>query len=144
VITAELGDQVTKGAASFESKRRFRDYPPPSPADGLAVPYRKLVKEIGVDPDLRAGYAEAAALLDPVLAGRAVGRWICRELRERDSSLEIIRQRLAGLAPPVRSCRQFGMKSISCCSVCMHRQPNHCAQFCAPPEYKSMVVGSGR
>jgi hypothetical protein len=47
---------------------------PPPPTD-WAVPYQKLAKEVGIDPDLRAGYAEAAALLDPALADRATGRW---------------------------------------------------------------------
>jgi hypothetical protein len=45
----------------------------PSPPTEWAVPYRKLAKEVGLDPDLRAGYAQAAELLDPVLAGRAAG-----------------------------------------------------------------------
>ena len=60
----------------FEGRRQ-QDLPdrlPPPPTD-WAVPYRKLAKEVGVDPDLRAGYAEAAALLDPVFADRATGRW---------------------------------------------------------------------
>ncbi|HEY6421050.1 MAG TPA: nucleotidyl transferase AbiEii/AbiGii toxin family protein, partial [Candidatus Binataceae bacterium] len=48
-------------------------FPPPPPE--WAVPYRKLAKEVGLDPDLRQGYAQAAALLDPVLAGRAIGHW---------------------------------------------------------------------
>jgi hypothetical protein len=60
----------------FEVRRQqgLPDHLPPPPTD-WAVPYRKLAKEVGVDPDLRAGYAEAAALLDPVLAERATGRW---------------------------------------------------------------------
>ena len=60
----------------FEGRRQ-QDLPdrlPPPPKD-WAVPYRKLAKEVGVDPDLRAGYTEAAALLDPALADRATGRW---------------------------------------------------------------------
>jgi hypothetical protein len=47
---------------------------PPPPTE-WAVPYRKLAKEVGIDPDLRAGYAHAAPVLDPVLAGRNIGRW---------------------------------------------------------------------
>lgn len=60
----------------FEGRRQqgLPDRLPPPPTD-WAVPYRKLAKEVGVDPDLRAGYAEAAALLDPILADRATGRW---------------------------------------------------------------------
>jgi hypothetical protein len=60
----------------FEGRRQ-QDLPDrvPPPSTDWAVPYRTLAKEVGVDPDLRAGYAEAAALLDPILADRATGRW---------------------------------------------------------------------
>jgi hypothetical protein len=47
---------------------------PPPPTE-WAVPYRKLAKEVALDPDLRTGYLQAAAFLDPVLAGRTAGRW---------------------------------------------------------------------
>jgi len=36
-----------------------------------------------VNSDLRKGYAEAAALLDPILAGRVDGLWNPREARWR-------------------------------------------------------------
>ena len=60
----------------FEGRRQHGlpdRFPPPPPE--WAVPYRKLANEVGLDPDLRQGYAQAAALLDPVLAGRATGHW---------------------------------------------------------------------
>lgn len=60
----------------FEGRRQHGlpdRFPPPPPE--WAVPYRKLAKEVGLDTDLRQGYAQAAALLDPVLAGRATGLW---------------------------------------------------------------------
>jgi len=47
----------------------------PAPPTEWTVPYRKLAKEVGINPDLRAGYAHAAAFLDPVLTGRNIGRW---------------------------------------------------------------------
>jgi hypothetical protein len=47
---------------------------PPPPRD-WAVPYRKLANDVGIVPELRSGYIEAAALLDPILAGTARGRW---------------------------------------------------------------------
>jgi len=47
----------------------------PAPPTEWTVPYRKLAKEVGIDPDLRAGYAHAAAFLDPVLTGRNIGQW---------------------------------------------------------------------
>jgi hypothetical protein len=46
---------------------------PPPPQDWV-VPYRKLAKEVGVEEDLRTAHFEAAALLGPILAGRANGR----------------------------------------------------------------------
>ncbi len=60
----------------FEGRRRhgLPNQLPPPPAD-WAVPYRKLAREVDIDPDLRSGYMQAAELLDPVLAGRADGRW---------------------------------------------------------------------
>jgi len=47
----------------------------PAPPTEWAVPYRKLAREVSLNPDLRTGYLQAAALLDPVLAGRTAGRW---------------------------------------------------------------------
>jgi len=59
-------------------KRRQHQLPgrlPPPPRDWV-VPYRKMATEVGVNSDLRTGYAEAAALLDPDTRrphGRTVG-----------------------------------------------------------------------
>jgi hypothetical protein len=47
----------------------------PRPSTEWAVPYRRLAGEVGIDPELASAHAEAAALLDPVLAGHATGRW---------------------------------------------------------------------
>jgi hypothetical protein len=47
----------------------------PAPPNDWGVPYRKLAKEVGIDPDLHVGHAEVAALVDPVLSGRKVGHW---------------------------------------------------------------------
>jgi hypothetical protein len=47
---------------------------PPPPAD-WAPAYRRLASELGLDADLATGHSEAATLIDPVLAGRAHGRW---------------------------------------------------------------------
>ncbi len=41
--------------------------PLPPPDWGSA--YRRLAREVGIDPDVRAGFALAAAFLDPILAG---------------------------------------------------------------------------
>jgi len=102
----------------FEGRRQqgLPDRLPPPPTN-WAVPYRKLVKEVGAD--LRAGYADAAALLDPVLADHAVGRWDLPgafvDVIHRSKSLA---SAWSGLAPPVRSCRQPGWKPIFRCLVC--------------------------
>jgi hypothetical protein len=58
-------------------KRRQQALPDrlPSPPRDWAVPYRKLANEVGISPELRTGYLEATALLDPVLTGGARGRW---------------------------------------------------------------------
>lgn len=47
---------------------------PPPPTE-WAPAYRRIAIELGLDPDLGTGHSEAAALIDPVLAGRARGRW---------------------------------------------------------------------
>jgi hypothetical protein len=47
---------------------------PPPPAE-WSVSYRKLATEVALDPRLAAAYREAAALLDPVLAGLDVREW---------------------------------------------------------------------
>lgn len=47
---------------------------PPPPAT-WADPYAKLAGSVGIEADLQAGYARAAAFLGPALAGTAKGRW---------------------------------------------------------------------
>lgn len=47
----------------------------PHPPALWAVPYRKLAGDVRIDTQLASGHAEAAALLDPILAGLTAGRW---------------------------------------------------------------------
>lgn len=48
---------------------------PPPPAE-WAVPFRRLTEEVGAPSELAAGHRDAAAPLDPVLAGEVpTGRW---------------------------------------------------------------------
>ncbi len=47
----------------------------PAPPADWAPAYRRLAAEVGLDPDLRTGHAAAAALVNPVLAGKDHGRW---------------------------------------------------------------------
>lgn len=47
----------------------------PQPPAVWAVSYRKLAGDVGIDTVLARGHADAAGLIDPVLAGLAVGSW---------------------------------------------------------------------
>lgn len=47
----------------------------PVPPAGWRVPYGRMCRDIGLDPDVGAGVALAAALLDPVPGGRTEGVW---------------------------------------------------------------------
>jgi hypothetical protein len=59
------------------SRRATHPLPPrlPGPPADWRVPYGRMCRGIGLDADLGAGHALGAALLDPVLAGRAEGTW---------------------------------------------------------------------
>lgn len=60
----------------FEGRRQHplpKQLPPP-PAD-WNVPFRKLARDVGLSPNLKASFIEAATMLDPILADRAKGRW---------------------------------------------------------------------
>lgn len=50
-----------------------KELAPPPPDWGPA--FRKLASEVDIEPDVKAAHAEAAALIDPVLAGRNHGHW---------------------------------------------------------------------
>jgi hypothetical protein len=47
----------------------------PKPPDGWGIPYRRMASELGLDPDLDVGHAEAARFLNPILAGHTSGSW---------------------------------------------------------------------
>lgn len=53
----------------FQGDRRR---PPPSE---WKVAYRKLAAEVGINPELAAGYREGSDLLNEILAGRQKGSW---------------------------------------------------------------------
>jgi predicted nucleotidyltransferase component of viral defense system len=57
--------------------REQQSLPPalPAPPADWAVPYRRMATEVGLSQDLTAGYAEASAFLNPILANLASGRW---------------------------------------------------------------------
>jgi hypothetical protein len=74
VLDAARLHSALVGVFEGRCQQGLPDRLPPPPTD-RAVPYRKLAREVGVDPDLRAGYAEVGVLLDPVLAGHTDGRW---------------------------------------------------------------------
>ncbi|MEW6059367.1 MAG: nucleotidyl transferase AbiEii/AbiGii toxin family protein [Actinomycetota bacterium] len=68
-----LGEALRR---TFEIRGRqsLPDALPAPPADWTPA-YRILAKEVGLNQDLAAGHAEAAALLNPVLTNRASGSW---------------------------------------------------------------------
>ena len=48
----------------------------PSPPTKWATPFRRLAKEVGLSGELASGHRDAAALLDPILAGEIdAGQW---------------------------------------------------------------------
>lgn len=53
----------------------------PPPPRSWARPYAELAREVDIAPDLEAGHAGAADLLDPILAADVVGRWNPRARR---------------------------------------------------------------
>jgi hypothetical protein len=70
-------DSLRAALVGVFDKRHQQPLPnklPPPPRD-WAVPYRKLANDVGIVPELRSGYIEAVALLDPILAGNARGKW---------------------------------------------------------------------
>jgi len=46
----------------------------PLPPADWGPAYRRLAREIGIDPDLRTGFAVTATFLDPILAGTVSDR----------------------------------------------------------------------
>ncbi len=70
-------DRLREGLLEKFEKRRQQPLPetlPPPPTE-WAPAYRRLATELGLGPNLGTGHSEAAALVNPVLAGRAQGRW---------------------------------------------------------------------
>ncbi|HEY5057940.1 MAG TPA: nucleotidyl transferase AbiEii/AbiGii toxin family protein [Gaiellaceae bacterium] len=47
----------------------------PPPPESWREPYRRLATEVDVEAELDNAFAEAAAFLDPILAGRTTGTW---------------------------------------------------------------------
>jgi hypothetical protein len=69
--------QVREALDGTFDGRATHPLPPrlPRPPADWRVPYGRMCREIGLDPDLGAGHDLAANLLDPVLGGTAEGTW---------------------------------------------------------------------
>jgi hypothetical protein len=112
-----FGAPFTRWRRVFEGRHQhgFPDRLPTPPTE-WAVPYRKLVREVPLDPELRTADPQVAALLDPILAGRTAGRWDPRrQLRGRHSFLEI-RASLV-YSRPQQPARSSQRSSICCVST---------------------------
>jgi hypothetical protein len=73
-LEAERLHEALTGTFDARSKHSLsKELPSPPPDWGPA--FRKLASEVGIEPDVTAAHAEAAALIDPVLAGRNHGHW---------------------------------------------------------------------
>lgn len=91
VLMSELAsyqfDRLRKAIVRLFEARAARDLPSSLPAPPLewAVPYRALVDEVGLDPDLSVGHRRAAAFLNPVLADEPrLAQWDVTALEWRD------------------------------------------------------------
>lgn len=62
--------------ATFEQRNRqpLPAYLPAPPAS-WREPYRRLAAEVAIEPELDTAFADAAAFLNPILAGRVAGDW---------------------------------------------------------------------
>ena len=77
--------RVSSMLRSTFARRASQQVPPtlPDPPSDWGVPYGRMAREIGLDPDIEAGHAAAARMLDTVLSGEVVsaswdpatGRW---------------------------------------------------------------------
>jgi hypothetical protein len=75
---AELdGQRLSRALARTFETRASQPLPDavPPPPRSWERPYAALARELGVAPDVDAGRAAAAELLDPILSSRAAGRW---------------------------------------------------------------------
>jgi predicted nucleotidyltransferase component of viral defense system len=73
VQARRLGDGI---ARLFEARgTHARPSALPRPPRSWAGPYASLAQDVGLVPELDAAHTQAAAFLDPVLAGEAKGRW---------------------------------------------------------------------
>ncbi|MDI6771626.1 MAG: nucleotidyl transferase AbiEii/AbiGii toxin family protein [bacterium] len=73
VDAQRLRSEVARTFAARNTHAVPSRLPPPPPA--LRASFRALAAEVGIDPDLQAGYRLAAGWLDSVLSGEARGRW---------------------------------------------------------------------
>ncbi|HEY7953107.1 MAG TPA: nucleotidyl transferase AbiEii/AbiGii toxin family protein [Solirubrobacteraceae bacterium] len=57
----------------------------PPPPDSWTAPYARAANEVGLPADLNTAHVDAAAFLNPILAGTATGRWTPKHRRWTNS-----------------------------------------------------------
>lgn len=80
-LIREAGDlsarRLRRALEATFAHRATHELPPtlPKPPASWSTSYRRLARDVGLEPGLDHGYASAAAFINPVLDGSARGRW---------------------------------------------------------------------
>jgi len=72
----ELHERLRELETTFTVRQRH-ELPSslPAPPSEWADPYRRLAAGTGIEPNISEAFAEAATILDPILAGHSDGTW---------------------------------------------------------------------
>ncbi len=76
-LASPHADRLHAGLATTFSTRERQSLPTalPSPPASWANPYARAAADVGLPANLRIAHAEAAAFLDPILAGATTDHW---------------------------------------------------------------------
>lgn len=76
MFSIQAGPLAKAIASTFAARGREASTELPPPPGDWRIPYRKLANEVGLSPDIEAGYARAREFIDPVLNGSATAEAI--------------------------------------------------------------------